>query len=503
MVKEKTFSQSNVALWGAVLLLFGLIIRVLLLEAPLQSDDTTYLSIAKFYSAQFLQKANNQLPFRAGMILPLMLLQKMFGYSIVAYYAFSIFFYLLMLFSIYLVSIIAFGLPAGIASLCIATSSSLILVQSSNVLPDVPNLAFMLISFAVFLLAERKNNGKNNGWVITLLIALSAMAGFWAYLVREANVVFLVCIPLYEVLKNRSIRKTMLFGMFFLLFVALEMSYYWAMTGDPLRRFAMATQGVNSWSIYQPVISLGQYLFEPFTNFTKWKTGWFLLLGGVLGFVIALFKKNWAMVSIVAGAMLLFIFYSYSATSLSPIKRALPLQIRYVLTFSVIMAMCAGYTVAFIGSLARLSWRGSSFPLVGFLMLGAIVCLQVAELPRAISGAILNGNDSYFIADRLLRDKLKDVPISVPVYAHPSRDFKMYPHFSKYNLKTLDTSAPPVVGQTILFSKSRMKKDLTYAIERGDTVIASTAEIYLNRFHPNWEILLDTEDIILAKVIAF
>ncbi|MFC1665544.1 hypothetical protein ACFL17_07955 [Pseudomonadota bacterium] len=497
MLKEaKKSSQRTVVLLGIIFLLSGLVIRLIFLEAPLQSDDAAYLSIANRYSPALLDVAGNQLPFRTGMILPLILLQKLFGYSIVTYYTFSIFFYMLMLLSIYLVAVMVSGLTTGIIAISIAASSALILNQTSNVLPDVPNLAFMFGAFALFMLLRGRD-----ARIVPVLIAASAMVGFIAYLFRMPNIVFLACIPLYELLQYRSIRRSLLFALFFMIFVALEMLYYWIMTDEPLQRFAMVPRGASSWAVYQPEIASTDYLLKPIANFTQWSTGWFLLFGGAIGFITALFKRNWALVALILGATLVFILYSYSATSIEPIKRALPLKTRYVLAFSVVMSMSTGYAVTLISKQTRrisAATESHSF-LTGALILVSILCAQLAELPQSTS-SILSGKDSYFIADRLLRDKIQDISTTDPVYADRAWGYKLYPHFGKLNLKNLDITTPPTNGQTILFSKRSMQMNRAYAIKRGDTKSVDSINNYLQGVNPHWKILLDAGDIVLIKV---
>jgi hypothetical protein len=97
-------------------LAFGFISKGIFLNAPLQSDDTTYFDLASRLSADLFRNAVKQEPFRIGILVPLAGLQKLFGYALTTYYLYSLGFSLLLLAMVYLLGFKTGGLRTALSS---------------------------------------------------------------------------------------------------------------------------------------------------------------------------------------------------------------------------------------------------------------------------------------------------------------------------------------------------------------------------------------------------
>jgi hypothetical protein len=483
----------NLVLTFSLIILFSLLVRMIFLEAPLESDDTLYMAHAESYSKEMLLKTNSQLPFRLGMILPLCILQYFFSYSIISYYVFSITMYILVVISIFIASNYFISQEGAIVSSLIASTSSFILFQTSNVLPDAPNLVFLLSSYILFY---QSCINKNKEWIY---LVLSAIMAFISYLIRLPNIVFLICIIIFDILQNHSVKKSIIFVNLFLLCIILEVIYYWIYIGKPFERFLIEPNGVYGWVRFMNEISFKSYLLDPIKAIALVTSGKILLLSGLLGLITSFYKKKWGIFSLSIGASILFIAYSYSFTSFNPIVRALPLQRRYIIAFSAIMILNAAFVfIQIYNNICEKIWKRKA--LYSFLAL--FIIFQIAELRHEISNSIIfkKTADDYFVGDRLLADKIDQFKKQDKVYAYPIRDFKMYPNFSQLNLYPLPYGQIPKKNDFFLISKKRIKLDNNYSSDRNNKNVINTTEYWLDSFHPNWEYIIDEGNIIFGKV---
>ncbi|MBD3341385.1 MAG: hypothetical protein GF353_19925 [Candidatus Lokiarchaeota archaeon] len=484
-----------------LIILASIFLRLIFLEAPLQSDDTSYFSLAKSYSSSMLKSAHSQISYRTGLFAPILFFQKVIGFNIFSYYASSLFCYLLLIFSIYFVAYKTRGIFVATFSVTIASSSSLILKTTSNLLPDALCFSFCLLAFTFFYLARRKSKH-----FIGLFIVLSAFLGFYGYMVRFTGLIFLVCIPIYEIIRYRSLKHTIIFLFFFLIFLIIEIIYFWIMVGDPFSRFKIIFYATSGWSKYMHPISFKQYVFHPLRILLGSFSGKFFSILGFIGFAISIKKKDWWLFSILCGAIILFMLYSYSVTSISPLIRTLPLHSRYILPFTVSLALSSAYFIYIIYNWIANRLKTKCAYLAIGMLLALVTLFQVRELPKRIPGAILFGNDSYFITNRLLQYRLLNLDINQnePVYAFPLKDFILYKNFRKLNLKNYNPSKINLCSDdVVLFSKFRVRRSLYYAEIRNDIKTINSLKHLAIDNNPGLDYIIDGGDIILARVEGF
>lgn len=478
-------------LWALVIALSALMVRVLFLSAPLASDDAIYFDLASRLSVDIFDTQRAQWPFRTGMLMPLAAVQAFFGFSLWSYYIFSVGFSVALVVVVFVVMRNASGLRAAIIASLLFSTSGLVLYQGTNILPDVPNLCFLLLSFHVFTKVDDPNTRRGKE-----LLALAAGCGFYSYLVRAPNAVFLIAIPVYEYLAHRTIRRTLRYAAVFAAFVAGECLFYLIVTGNPLKRLMLVPKGVTLWIKHQPTLSLEDYVLRPFSNLTRWKTGWVLIGCAIPAAIYVVRRRHHKLMALLAGGLFIFVVYSYTVTSFSPLMRALPLQPRYILAFTCVLAMIGGHWLANLEQIPKLKIRLPRFVVPG--VAAALIAVQVSDLPK-LPTTMFFTDDAFYVGDRLVRDYLRQHAITEPVYAYPDGVFKLFGGYSELKLVSYSPSSPPEPGRYYLIYKPRLIRTVRAARIREDNALVRHGEALLNG-SPAWHTVLETSSVVLFYV---
>jgi hypothetical protein len=498
MSDNKNALPEKELLWLAIVVLLGFVMRLLFLNAPLGSDDTAYFAMASNLGTDtdFMRNANSQVPLRIGLIAPVAALQNVLGYSLKSYYFFSIGASILLLIMVYLTASKIGGLATAVFSSLLFATSYFGLCRATNLLPDVPNAALLLASFFILVSAL-----ESSGNTRLLVISISALTGFLGYLTREPNVVFLAAIPIYELLSRRSLRCTILFVMVFFILWLCEGLFYYVVADDFFLRLRMTLTSTTDWAKHMSEIHLKQFLLEPFMPLGSPLAGKFILAGGFGGTLVAMWKKNHMMLALLVGGLLIFGLYSYSVTSIDPLKRALPLQTRYITVFTAVLTIATGYALAQLKQhLETNRWRRRG-TLVAWLLVGMLIVFQVRELPGTLPNTILFKSSSYFVADRLLGENNELMDYKGKIYATPARDFRMYPHFSKLDL--IESHASEVEdAKYYLYSRDWVRSILKYGTLKDEHQLRLLHLLLLPRV-PGWEYIINTRDIALVHAPSF
>jgi len=148
--------------WVLLVFVLAMVFRIVVLDVPGMSDDMVYMDYADGYFEEFgtFTVKQAQKPLRLGLLLPLVASQSLFGYSLTAYYVVSIGHYLLLLIGIYLVASSIGSRITGIMSVLFASTWVSILATTTRLRPDIPNAAYFLMAFAVFVMVLKKDNSK-------------------------------------------------------------------------------------------------------------------------------------------------------------------------------------------------------------------------------------------------------------------------------------------------------------------------------------------------------
>ncbi|NLD50080.1 MAG: hypothetical protein GX660_23300 [Clostridiaceae bacterium] len=479
-----------------IFLLLALIVRFIFLEALLISDDTYYFFSAANYSPELFSGGTDQTFFRLGLLLPVALIQKLFGVNIISYYVWTISVFLLFIFTSYVLSKIINGERMAIINVLIVISSYFFLFQSSNLLPDIPCLITAIFSFIFFHLSLKNKKFSK------LFLFVSVLSGFISYTIRIPNIVFLLSIPIYEILAHKSIRKSISYGLIFLLFFLVETSIYYMLTGDLFAQVRSNAENMSDWSIYMNSISRREYLFAPLKSYLSTNTGKILTLFGAFGFLLAILKKKWLLVALTISGFIIFLIYSYSVTSINPLVRALPLSQRYIISFSFVCSLCTAYFLSYILDdilRGRSNINKLFIGAISILLLVAILFLQIVELPSLLGkNAIFWGKNSYFLIDQYIKRNERYYQ-GKTIFAYPEEVFNLYPNIKKLNIKTLDFSRPFEPDQLALISVDLLNEKFYYANLRNDLDYVIGLETFTSMYIPRFDYIFDTGDVFFAR----
>jgi hypothetical protein len=488
-IRKNNYQQ----LWGwglIILMLLGLGLKLLFIEHPLESDDTSYMALSKWLSVENFSHPNSQLYFRIGILLPLHVLIRIFGYSIFTYYLFSVGFSMLLLFSILLLTKELFGLKIAMLTGVMYISSSLIGIQSTNLLPDTPAFFWAVLSVYFFIRYVSDTRTKYS-------LFLAALSGFIAYLCKEPVLVFFVVIPLYEYYKSKSIKRTLYFATLLILFWIVESAGYWILSGDFLIRIKTFSKGVSNWIVYQPEVSLVDFLLTSPINILKTTNGKILLIFGLIGGVLAFLRNNSKIKALLTGGILIYIIYTYSFYNLNPLIPSLPPKFRYITGFFCVLSIVSAWTLVTLYQYFRklIPTRYLQLGFGGIII--TIFLLQSIE-NYSNKNTVLFHKNTYFIANRLLKEKFP-IPIQDSIYAIPRNDFLMYSNFGKLHL--IGLSKIPVSPCYLLYSKNRLVKSLYYAEKKKND---SLINFYQNLLHHVDSItILEYDGIVFSYVRSF
>jgi hypothetical protein len=482
---------NRLTIWGFIIvMMMGLAFKLVFLEHPLESDDTTYMKLAELLSVSFFSEPESQLYFRTGILIPLFFLIKVFGYSIFTYYLFSVTFSLLLLFSVLLLARELFGIKVALLTGILSASSYLIGLQSTNLLPDTPAFFWAALSFYFFIRYKRNKSKK-------YILLLSALSGFMAYLCKEPVLAFFVAMPVYEYYKSKSIKNTLLFASSMLALWLLESLIYGVMTGHFLIRTTAFSKGVSDWIVNQPEVSLYEFFFTSPINILRSTNGKVLFILGLSGAIIALVKKNGKIAALLAGGILIFALYTYSFYSLDPLIPSLPPKTRYITGFFYVLTITSSWTLVTLFKYLRAKIP-PSYLQTGFAGIILTIFLLQSIENYSNKNTVLFHNDTYFAANRLLVKKLPDA-LHDTVYATPVKDFRMYSNFRKLNLKEIE--ALPESPCYLLFSEQKIVSKLFFADKRRND---STINFCRNLLYRDDSIsIIDNGGIVFSFVRSF
>jgi hypothetical protein len=346
---------------GVFLVCAFLIMRIVLLQEPWNSDDIRYFEMAEKLNTgeHVIQRAT--LPaqvfhadIRFGLLLPLALVIRSFGYHIVAYYL------LPMLFSlagfILIIKITGEVLPrtAVIAAAVLHLVSPFETRHSSVLVTDL-SAAFLTLLFIYYIYKNPLDE-----FHLKQLLARSFVGSllvFWPYLIRDNQPVLLLP-ALAVLLLYRPYRLTVAGSMvLFSLWVLLEQWFY-TTKGAPIGfRWNMLVAGQHDYMQYYPKYTPSQYLIRSF-RFIVVDIGWLGLLffvGAIASHIHAFFvSKNVLVRACLAAGFftyLIFTFYVYGSANGRLI--VMTSQHRFVQLFYYTSILAIGITLVYLAPKVR------------------------------------------------------------------------------------------------------------------------------------------------------
>lgn len=252
-------------------------VQVWLIKPPAHSDQLSYFISGSLYPNVEPGLGQNRL----GMVFPIAFFTQLFGYSEAAYYALPFISLIFLSVAVYLLAWLYFGTGIAFVSTWLVFGNSLVLEESSYLLPDIPSA--VLFTIAIFLIAVvTKNEAKFSPNLTALLCFFGGLFLGFTYLVREnALLMFIFILPFLEF--NKTFFKKVLYisaGSLVVLF--FETWWFFHLFDDPLSRYNFVFSGKVGKPLSEVIsfleIDYSNIIFQVPRFFLSEKFGFFYLL---------------------------------------------------------------------------------------------------------------------------------------------------------------------------------------------------------------------------------
>lgn len=225
----------------AVLVVVVVAVQLWFLKPPWIYDPADYYASAQRWPDVFIHHR----PLRVGLVLPVRVLQELFGLSEASWYGVPLAAVVGLAVSTYAVGRLLFTRLVGFAAGVLVVCNPYVLTWSSQIFPDVPSTALFTAGVAVVLLvAQRRGGGQPLEVADHVLLATAGALLGWSYLVREFIVVLFPVVA--AILLLRRVR-----------WQALA-----TVAGSALAVFAAET-AFNAWQYGDPLIRLREIIEKP------------------------------------------------------------------------------------------------------------------------------------------------------------------------------------------------------------------------------------------------
>ncbi len=218
----------------AALLAVGyLVLQVVFLEAPFRRDPFFYFDAADHP----LDLEPEHKTTRIGLLLPVWLAQRVFGYSEAAFYAVPFIVGGLLVIATYYLGRLLFGRLVGVTAAVLVFFNPFVLTRSSQVWPDLPATALLTGGMALLIAtAVRIDEGRPWTPATHIMLIGSGLLFGGAYLSKEV-VVFFAPLVLFVWWRYRlPWRKIWWLAGAGLAVLATEFAWNWVAFGDPFTR---------------------------------------------------------------------------------------------------------------------------------------------------------------------------------------------------------------------------------------------------------------------------
>ena len=296
--------------------IFAICIQLYFLNPPVLSDQLEYFITASKFPT--LPAQPNIGSIRIGLIIPVSLLIRIFGYSEAAYYVFPLFSVMILAISIYWIGKTHFSIRAGFFSALAVLMIPILLDESGHLLPDVPATAFSTAAFAVLLnqfnhfTKTKSPNQKHFQWQFLLAGLLFG----WSYLIKEYIAIVFFLIPALFLMFKIPWRYMWLvaagMAMMFAFESVMGLIYY----QNPLVRFLAANPRETTGIIFRDIGMIIGFLFIHLSK--DGGIGFLILItGGLLFGIISSIQGDKRFIFLLSWFFLIYLLFT--ATGLLPV----------------------------------------------------------------------------------------------------------------------------------------------------------------------------------------
>ncbi|MCP3943765.1 MAG: glycosyltransferase family 39 protein [Desulfobacteraceae bacterium] len=497
---DENTKRTQIVFWAMMAL--GLVSWLVFIKYPFHSDDTGLYYIStnldlKTFSASFFT-------FRYGCLLPMWLINKIFGVSLFSYYLFSLLTWLLWVAVVFILSYqLSNSLRAAVASFIVCISDYHLNYYSSMTMPDIPCTAFNLLA-VLFFFAALKLSEDDHKYFYYLFA--SAFFAFWAYLTRMPNSVFLITLPIAEILICRRLKYTMIFSFIFLCFIGCELLANWYVFSDPLIRYKI----IFSKGMSDPTVPI----FKTFIDFLMrlprtlgfFATAKIICILGFMGIIIAVFKKNMLALSLTFGALSVFILYALPVNTWEPLQPKMNLCIRHYYLLITFLYIMFGYALFYLVDKVTylIKHQRGIVKFINFLAFVFCLILVAGNFFNQHSHItlVMNHDNIPLKASKALKLSLakKDWEIqNFDVYSLPGTMFFFYPGFNTLNVINGDINAKPKAPCVVLLTKRGIRFYNNQFTSLGNL---EYADYFLSLLRPTQyaTTIFETPEVIMLKI---
>ena len=231
------------------LIALSIIIQIYFICPPVLSDQLQYYGAAASFPQFPVNPSHWSL--RIGLIIPVALMYRIFGYSEISYYFIPVL-------SLILLTLIIFKLGEKLFSYRIGIISALwfmtlpgILKESGNLLPDIPATlcisgGFLVLQNIKLINVLKEQPGERKKANLGFLSIFAGMLFGWAYLIKEYFLISLFLVPVffYAFSIPRKYLTRVILG--FILIISIELFLGLILYRDPFIRL-LTTQPRETW----------------------------------------------------------------------------------------------------------------------------------------------------------------------------------------------------------------------------------------------------------------
>jgi len=266
VLSSKYFSNTKILLFFIVL--FGLALRLIFFSGMGTSDDLAYSKFTVNVDKGIDPNASQTLVTRLGIIYITDLSYNLFGINDFSSVLFVLLTSIGSIILIFYFGKLLFNEKTGLIAAFLLSFFPLDVVYSTKLLSDLPSAFFMALGVYLFLYSEIKSRLKYGmGYFFSgIFIGIG-------YFIRESVIIIALFFIIYIVYKRRIKKEYFLVPLGVLIIFAIEMSLFYALTGDPLYGLLIPLQhnidvnlAFNYWGRLDFPLGLFHYPYIILTN---------------------------------------------------------------------------------------------------------------------------------------------------------------------------------------------------------------------------------------------
>lgn len=290
-----------------IILLFigSILVQVYFMNPPILSDPIEYFKAAVLFPK--FPEAPSHWSLRLGLVIPVSIIFKIFGYSEFTYYLFPVLSLALLILLVFLLGEKLFNYKVGLMSALWMLFVPGIYLESGYLLPDIPATNCMLASLILLIMANKEKPSSSER-VYFLNILSGALFG-WSYLAKEYFLFFFILVPIYFLISKIRIRYLFAFLAGALIVAFFEISIGFFVYRNPFIRF----NAVNPREMWSEAVKDVKVIISYFPMLLRSKGNdmtFLLAIISIIGSISQIIKKNKKLLFLFSWVVIIYGFYT-------------------------------------------------------------------------------------------------------------------------------------------------------------------------------------------------